>query len=178
MEEDRAIRKRRDRLLSKQPINWAFMDLMSPLPWQTNHFTVTNPFVYVSPAPPDPREGLAFDPMQNLYGAAPQVGDTRPRDDDVIAGMGADGPPTDRSRHHPPPSPPPPPPSYNVPLNLAGPLTAVRSGHGRNPMIRHPPYRGPDGRLFYHGSTLPSVVNLPLSGEQAHRPTYGAAAEA
>ena len=170
------IRKRRDRLLSKQPINWAFMDLMAPLPWQTNHFTVTNPFVYVTPAPPDPREGLAFDAMQNLYGAGPQVGNTRPRDDDVIAGMGIDGPPTDRSRQQVPPTYP-----YNIGINLAGTLTGIAGGgvqDNRNPMIRHPAYRGPDGRLFYRGSTLPRVVNLPLSGEQAQRPTNGAAAVA
>jgi hypothetical protein len=129
--------------------------------------------VYVSPAPPDPREGLAFDRMQNLYGAAPQVGDTRPRDDDVIAGMGIDGPPTDRTRQQVPPTYP-----YNIGINLAGTMTGRPGGDNRNPMIRHPPYLGPDGRLFYPGSTLPSMVNLPLSGEQAQRPTYGAAAAA
>jgi hypothetical protein len=166
------IRKRRDRLVSKQPINWAFMDLMTPLPWQTNQFTVTNPFVYVTPPPPDPREGIPFDRMGNLYGAAPQVGDVRARDDDVVAGMG-DGPPSQQPRHHEPPPPP-----YHIAVNLAGTMTGRPGGDNRNPMIRHPPYRGPDGRLFYRGSTLPQVVHLPLSGEQAQRPTYGAAAEA
>jgi hypothetical protein len=153
-------RKRRDHLLSKQPINWAYLDLIQPLPWQTNVFTVTNPFVYRATR----REQMPDQPQ--LY-----TGQVRPREDDHFT-------------LHPPDQvqrtgPPPPPPSYNIPINLAGTLTGLPGlGDNRNPMIRHPPYRGPDGRLFYHGSTLPQTIHMPLSGQQAQRPTYGAAAEA
>ena len=114
----------------------------------------------------DPPPPPTFDAMQNLYGVGPQVGERRRREEDVVVGMG-DGPPAQFQRVREPEKP------YNIAINLAHPMSR------RNPIIRHPPMRDErTGRLYYRGSTLPPVMYMPLSGEQARRPTVGAAAEA
>ena len=158
--------KRRDHLVSRQPINWAFIDLVSPLPWQTNHFDVNLPFVYAGA-------------RRELIGAQPQfyTGQVRPRETEIDPYMYPQrGDHVDQRQR--PDSPPlgPPPPQPTIPINLEGSATEPR---GRVPRIRHPPYQyHSDGSMFYTGSTLPQFIHMPLSGEQAQRPTYGAAREA
>ena len=76
-------RKRRNFLRSKQPVNWAYLNMVRPLPWQTNVFTTTNPFVVINNAP-------AFMPPRGVY-PGPQ-------------------PPQPPPPQPPPPLPPPPPP--------------------------------------------------------------------
>ena len=158
--------KRRDNLVSKQPINWAFIDLVSPLPWQTNHFDVNLPFVYAGPS----REPIGV--QSQFYS-----GQVRPREQTEV-------PPYDHYDHYnehidqlprlrgaftPPPQP-------TIPINLEGSATGST---GRNPRIRHPPMQNTrDGSMFYAGSSLPQHIHMPLSGQQAQRPTYGAAAAA
>ena len=163
--------KRRDHLVSRQPINWAFIDLVSPLPWQTNHFDVNLPFVYAGA-------------RRELIGAQPQfyTGQVRPRETEIDPYMYPQrGDHVDQRQRPDSPPPGPPPPQPTIPINLEGTMSGPSGGPGdhRNPRIRHPPYQNTrDGSTFYAGSSLPQHIHMPLSGQQAQRPTYGAAREA
>ena len=166
--DDQTLYKRRHRLLSKQPVNWSFIDLMRPLPWE-NAFTVTNPFVVVP--------GRTLMPEQPPFYA----GNVRPREDEIPERDEYDRYYEHRDQRQRPDSPPPgpPPPQPSIPINLNGSMTGTPGevGNQRNPRIRHPAYeRGND--VFYRGSSLPQNIYMPLSGQQAQRPTYGAAREA
>ena len=173
--EDEALRRKRAELLSKQPINWAFIDLMTPLPWQTNVFTTSLPFVYRAPS------RYERTPAQSQFYA----GQRRPREEEPTYSSSTytshrhipvdDELAMEHGEHRnirPRETPPTPPDNpFYVPLNLGG-------YGGRNVPIRHPPRYLPDGRPFYPGSTIPPVVTMRVMGEQAQRPTLGAAAAA
>ena len=157
-------RDRRARLLTKQPINWAFIDLITPLPWQTNVFTTTNPFIYRAPE----RERVG--PQPHFYSG--QVRRVREDDDFQLTNDEPFGQIMQRTRERDP--------EPSIGINLAGTMTGRGvNTDSRNPLIRHPPYSHPTtGEMLYHGSTLPTTIHLPLSGYQHHRPTHGAAPEA